>query len=51
MDEFRRVDDLTPSGTFSATYWADRYAKKAVGRLTKSFVGKVVIGDRLGKLG
>jgi len=51
LEEFRRVDDLTPSGTFSATYWADRYAKKAVGRLTKSFVGKIVIGDRLGKLG
>lgn len=51
LDEFRRVDDATPPGTFSAAYWADRYAKKAVGKLTKSFVGKVVIGDRLGKLG
>lgn len=39
LDEFRRIDDTTPSGTFSAGYWADRYAKKAVGRLTKSFVG------------
>jgi hypothetical protein len=51
LEEFRLIDDDTPSGTFSAGYWADRYAKKAVGKLTKSFVGKIVIRDRLGKIG
>jgi hypothetical protein len=36
LAEFRTIDAATPSGTFSAQYWADRFAKKAVGKLTKS---------------
>lgn len=51
LAEFRTIDAATPSGTFSAQYWADRFAKKAVGKLTKSFVGQLVVTERMGRLG